>query len=76
MNVFVSNPRLLFDLQFFLRRAGCATAQTHTHQIEVVVPEAQSEEQARREVRLYLTLWQGRKGLSGVEAYIEAEPDL
>ena len=68
MYIFVSNPRLLFDLQFFLRRAGCASIQVHSHELEVEVPGAPSAEQARREVELYLALWGGRK--PDVEAYV------
>jgi hypothetical protein len=59
--VFVSNPRLVQDLQFFLRRVGCAAIQVHSQELEVEVPGAPSEDQARREVDLYLALWGGRK---------------
>ena len=61
MHVYVDNPRLVHDLQFFLRRVGCATIHVHRHELEVEVPGAPSEEQARREVELYLALWAGRK---------------
>ena len=70
LHVFLSNPRLLFDLQFFLRRVGCASTQVHSHELEVEVPGAPNEDQARREVNLYLTLWQGRKRGSDVEVYV------
>jgi hypothetical protein len=70
LRVFVSNPRLLFDLQFFLRRLGCATSHAHSHELEVEVPGAPSEAQGRREVELYLALWHGRKQVSDVEAYV------
>jgi hypothetical protein len=72
--VFVSNSRLLIDLQFFLRRVGCAANQVDSHQLEVQVAEAPGEDQARREVELYLALWTGRKSLSGVQASILVEP--
>ena len=68
MHIFVSNARLLYDLQFFLRRVGCASIQVHTHELEVEVLGAPSEEQARREVEVYLALWAGRK--REVEAYV------
>jgi hypothetical protein len=68
LHVFVSNPRLLLDLQFFLRRVGCATTQLHAYELEVEVPGAPSDDQARREVELYLALWGGRK--ANVEAYV------
>jgi hypothetical protein len=66
LHVYVDNPRLVHDLQFFLRRVGCATIQVHWHELEVEVPGAPSEEQARREVELYLALWAGRKADVGV----------
>jgi hypothetical protein len=68
--VFVSNPRLLFDLQFFLRRVGCAIDQVDSHLLEVHVRDAPSQEQAWREVELYLTLWGGRKSKSDVEVHV------
>jgi len=68
--VFVSNPRLLVDLQFFLRRVGCATDQVDSHLLEVHVRDAPSQEQARREVELYLALWGGRKSKSEVAAQV------
>jgi hypothetical protein len=68
LHVFISNPRLVHDLQFFLRRVGCATIQVHWNELEVEVPGAPSEEQACREVEVYLTLWTGRK--SDVDAYV------
>jgi len=70
LHVFVSNPRLLFDLQFFLRRMGCATTHVHSHELEVEVLGAPSEAQGRREVQLYLALWEGRKQPADVEVYV------
>jgi hypothetical protein len=75
LHVFVSNPRLLFDLQCFLQRMDCATTLVHSHELEVEVPDAPSEEQASREVELYLALWQGRKQFADVEAYISSSGD-
>jgi hypothetical protein len=66
--VFVSNPRLVPDLQFFLRRVGCAAIQVNLQELEVEVPGAPSEDQARREVELYLALWRGRK--TDVNAFV------
>jgi hypothetical protein len=68
--VSISNPRLLFDLQFFLWRVGCATTQVDSHELEVQVPGAPSDEQALREVELYLELWRGRKSFSDVEVSV------
>jgi len=42
----------------------------HSHELEVEVPGAPNEDQARREVNLYLTLWQVRKRGSDVEVYV------
>ena len=61
LHVYVSNPRLVYDLQFFLRRVGCASIQVNWNELEVELPGAPSEEQARREVEVYLALWLGRK---------------
>ena len=75
LHVFVSNPRLLFDLQCFLQRMGCATTHVRSHELEVEVPDAPSQEQAGREVELYLALWEGRKQFADVEAYISSSDD-
>jgi len=75
LHVFVSNPRLLFDLQCFLQRMGCATTHVGSHELEVEVPDAPSQEQAGREVELYLALWEGRKQFPDVEAYISSRDD-
>jgi hypothetical protein len=70
--VYISNPRLLFDLQFFLWRVGCVTAQIASHELEVQVPGAPSDEQAQREVELYIELWRGRKSFADVDVSIES----
>jgi hypothetical protein len=70
LHVFITNPRLLLDLQFFLQRVGCAADQVDAHDLEVEIPGAPSEEQAHRELELYLALWQGRKSISDATAHI------
>ena len=70
MHVFINNPRLISDLQFFLLRAGCTAVKTYSHELEVEISDVPNDEQARREVTLYLVLWQSRKRFSGVEAYV------
>jgi hypothetical protein len=72
LHVFISNPRLLRDLQNSLRRAGCIAEQRRSHELEVYVPEAPSEDQARRELNVYLATWQATN--PGVEAYIVESP--
>jgi hypothetical protein len=68
LHVFISNPRLVHDLQFFLRRVGCACIQLHWNELEVEVPGAPSQEQGLREVELYLALWLSRK--TDVDAFV------
>lgn len=68
MYVFVSDNSSLRSLQRFLRRANCVAEQARAHELEVYVPDAPSERQARRELDVYLTVWQARN--PGVEAYV------
>jgi hypothetical protein len=70
VHVFITNPRLLLDLQFFLQRIGCAADQVDAHDLEVEVPGAPSAAQAHRELELYLALWQGRKSISDAAVHI------
>lgn len=71
--VFISNPNLLPDLQYALRRTDCLAEQRSAHVLDVSVPSAPDEEQALRELNVYLAVWQARH--RGVEAYvIEEEP--
>jgi hypothetical protein len=72
LHVFISNPQLLFNLQNSLRRAGCVVEQRRSHELEVDVLGAPSEEQARRELNVYLATWQATN--PGVEAYIVEPP--
>ena len=68
MNVFISDPSSLRDLQAFLRRADCIAEQCRPNQLEVYVPTASSDGRAERHVNIYLATWQARN--QGVEAYI------
>jgi hypothetical protein len=67
MNVYVSDPHLLRNLQDFLRRSRCVAERQRSHELEVHVAST-SEEQARRELNVYLATWQAMN--PGVEAYI------
>jgi hypothetical protein len=66
--VFLKDPQLLFGLQDFLRRTGCVAEQRRSDELEVYVPDAPNQEQARREVSVYLASWQAAN--PGAEAYI------
>jgi hypothetical protein len=48
------------DLRDFFHRCGCVTYEVNDDAIEVVVPDAPAERQARRELHLYLETWQAR----------------
>lgn len=68
MKVNVTNPELVDDLLAFLRRADCVASLAEDGSIEVEVPEAYGEEQARMEIDLYLKAWQAAH--SDVEAHL------
>lgn len=68
LRVFLNNPSLLRNLQDFLRHAECVAEQCRSDELEVYVPGAPSDEQARRELNVYLATWQAKN--PGVEAYI------
>ena len=59
---------MLRSLQDLLRQAGCVAEERRSHQLEVYLPGAPSEDQARRELNVYLATWQAKN--PGVEAYI------
>jgi hypothetical protein len=71
--VFVSASEMLPVLQYFLQRAGCVVEQLGPHTLEVNVPSAPDEEQARRELNVYLASWQARH--RGFEAYVIEEEE-
>ena len=56
MRVRVSDPALLGDLQRYLRAAECVVEQADDA-LEVSIPRAPSDEQARREVAIYIQAW-------------------
>jgi hypothetical protein len=58
MKIHVSNPALVDDLLEFLRRAECTATADEEGSIDVEVPAAYGEEQARMEIDLYLKAWQ------------------
>jgi hypothetical protein len=63
MKITVTNPTLVEELLSFLRSAGCTAAlDGEDGSIDVEVPDAYGEEQARMEVDLYLKAWQAAHG--------------
>jgi len=72
MYVLVDRPRLVSDLQAFLRGRGFITAQRRGDGLDVSIPGDPDTAQARRVVSVYLTVWQAVH--PGVQASI-AEND-
>jgi hypothetical protein len=58
MYVLVDRPRLLGDLQEFLRDIGFIAVRRRRHCLDVSIPGSSDSAQARRVVRVYLTIWQ------------------
>ena len=73
MRVRISDPSLAEELLGFLRRADCiadvGNVEAHAEGIavEVEVPQAYDDHQARMEVSLYLRVWEAMHPGSGVE---------
>lgn len=73
VHVRLSDAGLAGDFVGFLRRADCIAAlgEVHAHgegiAVEVQVPEAYDEAQARMEVALYLRVWEAVHPGSGAE---------
>ena len=58
VRVRVGDTALLSDLQRYLRAAACVAEQADDDALDVSVPRPPSDEQARREVDIYLRAWQ------------------
>ena len=56
--VIVDKPRLVSDLQEFLRELGFVAAHPHGEGLDVSIPGAPDTAQARRVVNVYLAIWQ------------------
>lgn len=73
MRVRISDPGLAEELLGFLRRADCIAdvgdVEAHAEGIavQVEVPRAYDDQQARMEVALYLRVWEAMHPGSGVE---------
>lgn len=58
MRIRVSDPALLDSLQRYLRAADCVAERAGADALDVAVPRAPSDDQARREVDIYIRAWQ------------------
>jgi hypothetical protein len=67
LHVYLSHPELIHDLRAHLERGECVVDGCHGHDLEAQLPAAPSEAQARRELDIYLAVWQVMH--PGVEAY-------
>jgi hypothetical protein len=73
VHVRLSDPGLVEEFLVFLRRADCVAdvGDVHAHAegvaVEVEVPRAYGEEQARLEVALYLRVWEAVHPGSGAQ---------
>lgn len=63
----LDDSRLLPELVDTLLRAECLARRVSETEVDVSVPHAPSPEQAERELRLYLSLWDTRYPDSGAE---------
>ena len=68
LHVYISHPALLWDLRACLQRSGCVAEQRRAHELEVYLPNARNDHDARRKVNVCLALWQVKN--PGVEAYV------
>ena len=66
----LSDPELAESLRDFLERRECAVVQADAETFEVELPHELHAKQARRELDLYLRVWQSLHEWSAVE-YIE-----
>jgi hypothetical protein len=57
MRVRLTDPALVDDLERFLLATECRVERVATDELDVHVPRAPSEQQARREVGIYLLTW-------------------
>ena len=54
----INEPGLLADLQDYLRATECVAERVSPDELAISVPGAPNEDQARREIALYLDTWQ------------------
>ena len=58
MHIEIDRPRLVADLQDFLRELGFVAVQRRGDGLDVSIPGSTDTTQARRVVNVYLTIWQ------------------
>ena len=58
MRIQVDNERHLDDLLAFLRKNGCIALRADDRALKVHVPDCRSERAERRELALYLRMWE------------------
>ena len=58
MRVRLSDPALLPELVAYLRAIECVVEQVGPDELTVMIPRAPSDEQAARELDIYLRAWQ------------------
>jgi hypothetical protein len=66
--IYISHPSMLWELRACLQRSGCVAEQRRAHELEVYLPSARNEKDARRKIDVCLALWQVKN--PGVEAYV------
>lgn len=66
--IYISHPSLLWEIRACLQRSGCVAEQRRAHELEVYLPSARNENDARRKVDVCLALWQVKN--PGVEAHV------
>jgi hypothetical protein len=71
LHILVDRPRLVSDLQEFLRDVGFIAAHPRGEGLDVSIPGSRDTAQARRVLKVYLAIWQAIH--PGVRASI-AEP--
>ena len=69
----IDRPRLLSDLQEFLRDVGFITAHHRGDGLDVFIPGSPDTPQAKRVVRVYLSIWQAMH--PGVQATIAEQAE-
>ena len=60
MRVRLPDPDLRADLRDFFHRWACVTYEVNDDTIEVIVTDAPTERQGRRELHLYLDTWRAQ----------------
>jgi hypothetical protein len=72
LHVYISEPSARPTLRDFLERHECVVRERNAYELDIDVTRALSEEQAHRELDVYLATWQAFN--PGIEAYV-IEPD-